>query len=113
MAEAFLRKHAPHIQVNSAGTKPANKPNPAVVQAMLEIGIRIDATPKPLFPDMIQDSDMVVNMGCVDKESCPALFVNNVENWAVSDPKGKSLDDVRAIRDSIESKVKSMAERRY
>ena len=47
-------------------------------------------------------------MGCMDKESCPALFLDDVLDWNISDPKGKSIDEVRKIRDEIESKVKNL-----
>ena len=57
---------------------------------------------------MMEESDSVVNMGCMDKESCPALFVENVSNWGIEDPKGKSIEDVRRIRDLIEIKVREL-----
>ena len=57
--------------------------------------------PKPLPDDMIKNSSKTINMGCMNKESCPALFVKDVLDWNISDPKEKSIDDVGEIRDQI------------
>ena len=54
---------------------------------------------------MIDNSSKTVNMGCMDKESCPSLFVKDILDWNISDPKEKSLDEVREIRDKIKSEV--------
>ena len=109
MAEAFFKKYAPkRFQGISAGTKPASDLNPVVVQAMKEVGIDLSEKPKSLSTEMIDSSFRTVNMGCMDKNSCPALFVKDVLDWGISDPKGKSLDDVRKIRDDIESRVKKL-----
>ncbi len=109
MAEAFFRKYAPNkFRVISAGTKPSPKINLIVSQVMKEVGIDIkDKIPKSLSNDML-DNSTVVNMGCIDKESCPALFVKDVLDWNIPDPKGKSINDVRKIRDQIETKVKEL-----
>ncbi|NND86766.1 MAG: arsenate reductase ArsC [Nitrosopumilus sp.] len=105
MAEAFLRKFAPDLQVTSAGTKPNVELNPIVVQVMNEIGIDLtNQKPKELTNQMIEES-ITVNMGCMDKESCPSLFVKNVIDWNISDPKGKDIEQVREIRDQIKSQV--------
>jgi len=107
MAEAFFRKYMPYgFNVTSAGTNPISEINPIVLQAMQEIGINIkNKTPQHLTNEMICDS-IAVNMGCMDKESCPALFVKDVLDWNIPDPKGKSIEEVRLIRDQIEIKVK-------
>ncbi|HXW02355.1 MAG TPA: arsenate reductase ArsC, partial [Candidatus Nitrosotenuis sp.] len=82
---------------------------PLAVEAMKEIGIDISSQkPKTISDSMIQEAVRVVNMGCMDKESCPALFVSDVVDWAIPDPKGKSLDEVRKIRDMIEKKVQEL-----
>jgi len=108
MAEAFFRKYAPEkFLVSSAGTKPSTQINPIVVQAMNEVGIDIETNiPKYLSNEILDDSATAVNMGCMDKESCPALFVKDVLDWDISDPKGKSIVEVRKIRDQIEVKVR-------
>jgi len=110
MAEGFFRKFArPEFLPLSAGTKPINEINPLAVQVMKEVGIDImEQKPKVLSDDMIKKSTKIVNMGCMDKESCPALFVNNVIDWNIPDPKGKSIEQVRKIRDEIETKVKEL-----
>ena len=107
MAEAFFRKFAPtRFNVLSAGTTPSSQLNPTVIQVMKEIGIdMVDQQPKLLSDSMIKDSSKTVNMGCMDRESCPSLFVKDVLDWNISDPKDKSLDDVRIIRDKIKSEV--------
>ena len=110
MAEAFFRKYAPEkFLVSSAGTKPSTQINPIVVQVMNEVGIDIENNiPKHLSNEMLDDSTTAVNMGCMDKEACPALFVKDVLDWNISDPKGKPIEDVRRIRDQIETKVKEL-----
>ena len=109
MAEAFFRKYMPKgFEAISAGTNPGTQVNPIVLQAMKEIGIGIEnKIPKHLSSEMLDDS-IAVNMGCMDKESCPALFMKNVLDWNIPDPKGKSIDEVRKIRDQIEIKVKEL-----
>jgi len=108
MAEAFFKKYLPSgFQPISAGTKPAAKVNPIVVQAMKEIGIDIDnKSPQNISQQMIDEAQISINMGCMDKESCPALFLKDVIDWQIQDPKGKSIKEVREIRDKIEQKVK-------
>lgn len=107
MAEAFFREFASNqFNVSSAGTTPSSQLNPIVIQVMKEIGIDMtNQQPKLLSDSMIKNSFKTVNMGCMDKESCPSLFVKDVIDWNVSDPKEKSLDDVRKIRDKIKSEV--------
>ena len=107
IAEAFFKKYAKNsFNVVSAGTNPSPNLNPAVVSAMNEIGIDLkNQQPQLLSASMIKNSNKTVNMGCVDKESCPSLFVKDVDDWNVDDPKGKSLDDVRKIRDQIKHNV--------
>lgn len=105
MAEGFLRKFAPQFDVISAGTKPKSQLIPNVVDAMKEIGIDITAQkPKELTNEMISQS-ITINMGCVDRESCPALFVEDVIDWNISDPKNKDVEELRKIRDQIKNEV--------
>ena len=107
MAEAFFKKFAKNrFNVLSAGTFPSSNLNPIVVSVMEEIGIDLkNQNPQLLSSSMIENSNKTVNMGCMDKESCPSLFVKDVENWNIDDPKGKSIEDVRKIRDQIEKDV--------
>ena len=77
-----------------------------VIQVMKEIGIDMnEQKPKLLSDSMVNNSSKTVNMGCMDKESRPLLFVKDILDWNISDPKEKSLDDVRKIRDQIKSEV--------
>ncbi len=110
MAIAFFKKYAPKIfNVISAGTIPSSQLNPLVVKVMKEIGIDLDdQQPKLLSNNMIESSFKTINMGCLDKESCPSLFVNDVLDWNISDPKEKSIDEVRKIRDQIKTEVISL-----
>lgn len=108
MAEAFFRKYLPvGFEPISAGTKPAVRVNPIFIQAMKEVGIDIENnSPQKISQQMIDGAEIAVNMGCMDKESCPALFLKNVKDWKMQDPNGKSIEQVREIRDQIEQKVK-------
>ena len=107
MAEGFFKKYAPNnYKMISAGTKPSSKINPIVVDPMNEVGIDIsNQKSKDITEDMMCNSTTIVNMGCMEKESCPTLFLNNVIDWNLKDPKGKSIQDVRPIRDEIEQRV--------
>ena len=107
MAEAFFRKFTEgKFNVNSAGTVPSGNLNPVVVEVMKEIGIDMaKQSPKIISNSMISNSFKTVNMGCMDKESCPALFVKDVIDWNIPDPKGKTIEQVRKIRDQIKSEV--------
>ena len=107
MAEAFFRKFTEgKFNVNSAGTVPSGNLNPVVIQVMKEIGIDMaKQSPKIISNSMISNSFKTVNMGCMDKESCPALFVKDVIDWNIPDPKEKTIEQVREIRDQIKSEV--------
>ena len=107
MAEAFFRKFTENrFNVISAGTTPSKELNPIVVQVMKEIGIDMNnQNPKMLSESMISNSFKTVNMGCMDKESCPALFVKDVIDWNIPDPKEKTIEQIREIRNQIKSEV--------
>ena len=105
MAEGFFRHYAPQFDVDSAGTQPKSELNPTVIQVMKEIGIDITKQkPKELTDEMLSDS-IPVNMGCMDSDSCPALFTKDMIDWNISDPKNKDLDEIRKIRDQIKDQV--------
>ena len=107
MAEAFANKYGKDKFVaSSAGNKPAEKVNPMVVEAMKEKGIDISMNkPKLLTFQMGQDADLIVTMGCNDQGICPGPFFKTTIDWQLEDPKGKSMDKVREIRDEIERRV--------
>jgi protein-tyrosine-phosphatase len=112
MAEAFFRKYMPKgFEAISAGTKPSTHVNPIVLQAMKEIGIDIEnQMPKNISQQIIDESEKAINMGCIDKESCPALFIKDILDWQIPDPKEKSIEEVRKIRDEIKIKVMVLIE---
>jgi len=107
MAEAFFKQYAKNqFNVISAGTDPSDNLNSVVVSVMNEIGIDLkNQQPQLLSTSMITNSNKIVNMGCMDKEFYPSLFVKDADDWNVDDPKGKSIDDVRIIRDQIKHNV--------
>ena len=107
MAEAFFKKYAKNqFNVISAGTSPSSNLNPVVVSVMNELGIDLqNQKPQLLSSSMIENSNKIVNMGCMDKESCSSLFVKRVDDWNIDDPKGKSIENVRKIRDQIKNDV--------
>jgi arsenate reductase len=110
MAEGFFQKYAPKgYEAISAGTKPTPEINPIAVEAMKEIGIDLGKQkPKVLTSEIISDSILNVNMGCMDKTECPAVFIKNSVDWNIEDPKGKPIEKVREIRDKIELKVRQL-----
>lgn len=109
MAEAFFNYLTKGTaSAISAGTNPSAQINPIVVEAMREVGIDIsDQKPKPLTPEMLENADRVITMGCGADEVCPASFVPT-EDWELEDPKGKPIEKVRQIRDKIRSKVEDL-----
>ena len=77
---------------------------------MNEIGIDISKQkPKDLSEDMMRNSDEIINMGCMDNNFCPTLFIPKVIDWGIEDPKGKQIEQVREIRDEIERRIKELA----
>ena len=110
MAEGFFKKYAPKgFQVQSAGTKPVSQINPIVVEAMREVGIDIShQKSKEISDEMMRSSDPILNMGCMDKSFCPTLFLPKIIEWNLPDPKGKSIEEIRDIRDEIEKKIKKL-----
>ncbi len=115
MAEAFAKKHG--LKASSAGTVPASGVNPTVVQAMKEKGIDLSSnTPKMLTSEMINEASLVVTMGCSVEEACPrpmlAQMQKKLVDWDLPDPKGKSIADVRKIRDEIEKRVMELSKSR-
>ena len=110
MAAAFLTHHAgDRVVVRSAGTAPADTINPAVVEAMAELGIDLHASgarPKVLEEAAVRASDVVITMGCGDE--CPFFPGTRYLDWALDDPAGQGVDAVRPIRDEIDRRVQSL-----
>jgi protein-tyrosine-phosphatase len=109
MAEGFFNHLAKGKAVaTSAGTKPASEVSPLAIQAMKEAGIDISRhKPKALTLEMMESADRVITMGCGVEETCPATLVPT-EDWALDDPKGKSIEKVREIRDEIKVRVEGL-----
>jgi protein-tyrosine-phosphatase len=107
MAEAFAKKYGQDkFTVSSAGNKPADKINPVVVEVMKEKGLDISMNkPKMITAKMAMDTDLIVTMGCNDQGICPGPFFKPTIEWKLEDPKGKSIEKVREIRDEIEQKI--------
>jgi arsenate reductase (thioredoxin) len=113
MAEGFFNhRYAPKgYHAISAGTRPVSQINPLAVQVMNEVGVDISSQKsKIITEDMIRSSAKSVNMGCIERAECPLLFVNNVIDWGIEDPKGKSIEKVREIRDEIDRRVIEIAQ---
>ena len=108
MAAAFLERLAERrVRVRSAGTTPADEVDPAVVRAMEEVGIDLAVErPKLLTDDAVRDSDVVITMGCGD--ACPIYPGKRYEDWPLEDPAGKTVEELRPIRDEIERRVRSL-----
>jgi protein-tyrosine-phosphatase len=97
-------RSANRIRVRSAGSAPASEINPAVAQAMAEVGIDLsDEYPKPLTDQAVRAADVVITMGCGD--ACPVFPGKRYEDWVLEDPAGQDLAAVRAIRDEIDARV--------
>lgn len=111
MAEAFFNHLARgRARAVSAGTSPDDNIDPAVTTVMKEVGIDLSrAKPKLLTQEMISQADKVVSMGCGVEEVCPATYVET-EDWGITDPKGRPLEEVRRIRDEISARVMQMLE---
>ena len=111
MAEGFFRKYAPEgYEPLSAGTKPISQISPLAIQVMNEIGLDIsNQKSNDLTEDMMRNSDKIINMGCMDKNFCPTLFIPKVIDWGIDDPKDKPIEKVRKIRDEIERRIKELA----
>jgi arsenate reductase (thioredoxin) len=110
MAAALLERHAAgQVRVRSAGSEPADRLHPSVVEAMAEVGIDLTRErPKLLRDEAVRDSDVVITMGCGD--ACPIFPGIRYEDWDLEDPSGKPLEDVRRIRDEIDGRVRRLLE---
>jgi arsenate reductase (thioredoxin) len=108
MAAALLDDHAAgKVHVRSAGSTPAGEINPAVVAAMEELGLDLSKEfPKPLTDEYVRAADVVITMGCGD--ACPIYPGKRYLDWDLPDPAGKSIEEVRPIRDEIDRRVQAL-----
>jgi protein-tyrosine-phosphatase len=112
MAASFFYKYANPFkaQAVSAGTRPAERVHPEVVEVMKERGIDLrSAQPKELTYELAQDANLLITMGSGDE--CPFLPGLRREDWPIPDPKGQSINKLRAIRDEIDRRVKALLDR--
>ena len=95
------------VEVLSAGSAPKDSINPIAVEAMAEVGIDIaNNVPKVLTPEAVQQSDVVITMGCGD--TCPFFPGKRYEDWVLDDPAGQGIESVRVIRDEIKKRVEDL-----
>lgn len=108
MAAAFLNHLAgDSVEVRSAGSAPADSINPSVVAAMLELGIDIShEVPKVLTTSAVQESDVVITMGCGD--ACPYFPGKRYLDWELEDPAGQGVASIRPIRDEIKTRIEGL-----
>ena len=93
--------------MRSAGSAPADEINPAVLEAMTELGVDMDEEfPKPLTDEVVRAADVVITMGCGD--ACPIYPGKRYEDWQLDDPAGQDLASVRVIRDEIDDRVQRL-----
>ena len=108
MAAALLAHHAQgSVTVRSAGSTPASEINPAVVEAMAELGVDLSQEfPKPLRTEAVEAAKVVITMGCGD--ACPVFPGKHYLDWNLDDPAGKPIEHVRTIRDDIDHRVQNL-----
>jgi arsenate reductase len=108
MAAGYMRAlSGGAIEVRSGGSEPGDQINPIAIQAMAEEGIDISqAVPQLMTTEQVRDSDVVITMGCGDV--CPIFPGKRYEDWELTDPKGKSIDQVRPIRDEIRARIETL-----
>ena len=108
MAAALLDHYAGgRVRVRSAGSVPAAEINPAVVEVMAEVGLDLSKEfPKPLTDEGVKAADVVITMGCGD--ACPVYLGKRYLDWVLDDPAGRSIDEVRPIRDDIDRRVRQL-----
>jgi len=110
MAAGYLRALAgDRVEVLSAGSEPKDQINPVAVQVMAEDGIDITGeAPKVLTTEAVKESDVVITMGCGD--ACPIFPGKRYEDWELTDPAGRPIEEVRPIRDDIKARVSALIE---
>lgn len=105
----FDQTSAGRHEADSAGTEPAGSLHPEVVHVMREIGVDLAGRkPQRLSPELAEWADVVVTMGCGD--ACPSIPGKRYVDWQLPDPKGRPIEDVRALREDIDRRVRSLVE---
>jgi arsenate reductase (thioredoxin) len=108
MAAGLVKLRAEgRVHVRSAGSAPGDEINPAVVEAMAEVGVDLgEEFPKPLTDEVVRAADVVITMGCGD--ACPIYPGKRYEDWELDDPAGQDVESVRRIRDEIDERVQRL-----
>ena len=108
MAAGYMRALSGGVvEVRSGGSEPGDQINPMAIAAMAEEGIDISqAIPQLMTTEQVRDSDVVITMGCGD--ACPIFPGKRYEDWELVDPKGKSIEEVRPIRDDIKARIEKL-----
>ena len=112
MAQGFFNKFASNAFADSAGTHPSDQVDSKAIYVMKEVGINIGQNkPKMLTPSMNNEFDYIILMGCID--GCPITSRDKTIEWNIEDPKGKSVDKYREIRDKIRTHVEQLIEEKF
>lgn len=107
--ERIRRNATEEIELHTGGTEPADHVHEVVLDAMLEREMDLeDRTPREITFEEIQHVDLVITMGCSAEDVCPATWGGNTREWSLDDPHGRSLEEVTAIRDEIETRVSDL-----
>jgi len=108
MAAGLVRRRSGgRVHVRSAGSDPAEAINPAVIEAMAEIGVDMsEEVPKLVTDEAVRAADVVITMGCGD--ACPIYPGKRYEDWMLEDPAGQDLDTVRRIRDDLDARIQAL-----
>ncbi len=115
MAAAFAERERERrdaedtVGVVTGGTRPADRVHEEVVEAMREEGIDLsDRTPREVTPDELREVDLVITMGCSAEDVCPATWGGESRDWDLDDPHGRSVEEVREIRDEVRRRVSDL-----
>lgn len=114
IAAAFAERErrergAEAVEIITGGTRPADRVDPGVVDAMAEVGVDLsDRTPREVTPAELGDCDLVVTMGCSAEDACPATWTGENRDWGLDDPHGEPPEAVAATRDEIERRVAAL-----
>ena len=108
MAAGYLRElSGGAVEVRSGGSEPGEQINPVAILAMAEEGIDISqAVPQLMTTEQVRQSDVVITMGCGDV--CPIFPGKRYQDWELTDPRGKTIDEVRLIRDEIKTRIEKL-----
>lgn len=112
MAEALFNELISNYDVDafatSAGTLPAKEVNPSALEVLTELNIKHNSYPTTLTLEMMKTADVIVSMGCMSSDFCPATFIPKTQDWEIDDPQNQSISKFREVRDVIREKVENL-----